>query len=73
MSKTGLDALSGVTVLNEDDFDIEDSNLDVFIGKKNRIALKDMDYSSWKLELEKDQAILLELEELINQITPAGR
>lgn len=68
--QTCLDALSGVPVLNEDDFDIEDSNLDVFIGKKNRIALKDMDYRSWKLELEKDQAILLELEELINQITP---
>ena len=69
--QTGLDALSGVPVLNEDDFDLEDSNLDVFIGKKNRIALKDMDYHSWKLELEKDQAILLELEELIDQITPA--
>lgn len=68
--ETGLDALSGVPVLNEDDFDIEDSNLDVFIGKKNRIALKDMDYRTWKLELEKDQAILLELEELIDQITP---
>lgn len=68
--QTGLDALSGVPVLNEDDFDIEDSNLDVFIGKKNRIALKDMDYRSWKLELEKDQAILMELEELIDQITP---
>ena len=68
--QTGLDSLSGVPVLNEDDFDIEDSNLDVFIGKKNRIALKDMDYRSWKLELEKDQAILLELEELIDQITP---
>lgn len=68
--QTGLDALSGVPVLNEDDFDLEDSNLDVFIGKKNRIALKDMDYHSWKLELEKDQAILLELEELIDQITP---
>ncbi len=24
-------------VLNEDDFDIEDSNLDVFIGKKNEL------------------------------------
>lgn len=69
--RTGLDDLSGVPVLNEDDFDLEDSNLDVFIGKKNRIALKDMDYRSWKLELEKDQAILLELEELIDQITPA--
>ncbi|MFR5715353.1 MAG: helicase-related protein [Streptococcus salivarius] len=69
--QTGLDALSGVPVLNEDDFDIEDSNLDVFIGKKNRIALKDMDYRSWKLELEKDQSILLELEKLIDQITPA--
>ena len=68
--QTGLDALSGVPVLNEDDFDIEDSNLDVFIGKKNRIALKDMDYRSWKLELEKDQSILLELEILIDQITP---
>lgn len=68
--QTGLDALSGVPVLNEDDFDLEDSNLDVFIGKKNRIALKDMDYHSWKLELEKDQAILLDLEELIDQITP---
>ena len=64
---TGLDHLSLNPHLDEDDFDLEDSNFEFSIGKKNRIALQDMDYRSWKVELEQDFAILTELEDLISK------
>lgn len=67
---TGLDHLSLDSHLDEDDFDLEDSNFEFSIGKKNRIALQDMDYRSWKVELEQDFAVLTELENLISKITP---
>lgn len=67
---TGLDHLSLNPHLDEDDFDLEDSNFEFSIGKKNRIALQDMDYRSWKAELEQDFAVLTELEDLIRKITP---
>ena len=67
---TGLDHLPLDSHLDEDDFDLEDSNFEFSIGKKNRIALQDMDYRSWKVELEQDFAILTELEDLISKITP---
>lgn len=56
-------------VLSDDDFDIEDSNTDFFVGKKIPIRLEDMDYLSWKRELEKDQAVLAQLKDLIGQIS----
>lgn len=56
-------------VLSDDDFDIEDSNSEIFVGKKIPIKLEDMDYLSWKRELEKDQAVLTQLEDLIGQIS----
>ena len=56
-------------VLSDDDFDIEDSNSEFFVGKKIPIKLEDMDYLSWKRELEKDQAVLAQLKDLIGQIS----
>lgn len=56
-------------VLSDDDFDIEDSNSEFFVGKKIPIKLEDMDYLSWKRELEKDQAVLTQLEDLIRQVS----
>lgn len=56
-------------VLSDDDFDIEDSNSEFFVGKKIAIKLEDMDYVSWKRELEKDQAVLTQLEDLIRQVS----
>lgn len=56
-------------VLSDDDFDIEDSNSEIFVGKKIPIKLEDMDYLSWKRELEKDQAVLAQLKDLIGQIS----
>lgn len=54
-----------------DDFDYDDQNTDYFsVGKKVRIDVADMDYVSWKRELEKD-AENLELLSLMNaDITP---
>lgn len=56
--------------LVEDDFDVEDSNTDFFVGKKFPIKLSDMDYLSWKRDLQADQIVLRELEDLVNLITP---
>ncbi|WP_203224976.1 hypothetical protein, partial [Streptococcus suis] len=56
--------------LAEDDFDVEDSNTDFFVGKKFPIRLADMDYLSWKRDLQADQIVLRELENLVNLITP---
>ena len=38
--------------------------------RKVVFALQDMDYRSWKVELEQDFAILTELEDLISKIKP---
>ena len=55
---------------DEQDFDIEDGNIEFLAGKKQKINLADMDYQTWRNELELDLAILAELEGLINQIQP---
>lgn len=53
------------------DFDMEDQNTDVFsVGKKVRIELCDMDYLSWRDELQKDADILELLTLMIADITP---
>ena len=42
-------------ITDSEDFDYDDQNTDYFsVGKKVRIDLADMDYVSWKRELEKD-------------------
>jgi len=55
-----------------DEFDDDDlNNDDLFsIGKKVKIELADMDYTSWKRELEKDCDVLELLTYMVNDITP---
>jgi hypothetical protein len=57
-------------VINEDDLDIDESNLDFMVGKKVSIQLEDINYQAWKIDLESDYAILDELEKLVNHICP---
>lgn len=64
--------LSDITNIHESEFDGDDMNDDVLtIGKKVRIDLADMDYKTWKHELEKDKEILDLLVCMIADITPA--
>ena len=58
-------------ITDSDDFDYDDQNTDYFaVGKKVRIDLADMDYVSWKRELEKDAENLELLSLMIADITP---
>ncbi len=57
--------------LSDSDFDLDDLNQDVFtVGRKFRIDLNDMDFLSWRQELEKDVAVLRNLLARIEPITP---
>ena len=59
--------LSGATA----DFDDDDQNTDLFsVGKKIQIDLRDMDYISWKRDMEADLGILSELISMVKDITP---
>ena len=56
---------------NVADFDDDDLNTNLFeVGKKVRIDLADMDYISWRQELEKDAETLGRLARMIADITP---
>ena len=68
---------SGGCILNltelpdSDEFDYDDQNTDFFsVGKKVKIDLADMDYVSWKRELEKDAENLQLLSLMVADITP---
>lgn len=53
------------------DFDIDDSNQDVYtIGGKVDIDLRDMDYRSWREELQQDRETLELLISMVQDITP---
>lgn len=53
------------------DLDIDDSENDAFIGtKKNKIALEDIDYISWRQYLAKDKEELELTQLMLNDITP---
>lgn len=53
------------------DFDMEDQNTEIFsVGKKVKIDLADMDYASWKDELQKDADVLELLTLMIADVTP---
>ena len=56
--------------ISDDDLDIEDSNTDFVVGKKVRIDLADMDYRSWRDDLQKDKESLELLILMIKDITP---
>ena len=57
---------------NVEDFDLEDQNNDELFsfGKKVKIQLADMDYTSWKHDLEGDLEILELLCSMVSDITP---
>ena len=56
---------------SEDDFDMEDSSTDYFtVGKKVKIDLADMDYKTWRAELQQDAENLELLTLMIADITP---
>lgn len=56
---------------NDNDFDMEDSNTDFFtVGKKVKIDLADMDYKTWRAELQHDADTLELLTLMVADITP---
>lgn len=56
---------------SDNEFDMDDSNTDFFsVGKKVKIDLADMDYSTWRDELQEDADILELLNLMIADITP---
>lgn len=66
-----LSTVLDLSDMTQEEFDYDDQNSDLFsIGKKVRIELADMDYISWKADLEKDKEILHLLMEMVNDITP---
>lgn len=56
--------------ISDEDFDIEDSNNDFTVGKKVRIDLADMDYRTWRDDLQTDKESLELLISMIKDITP---
>ena len=57
--------------LSNAEFDLDDQNMDIFnVGKKFRIDLRDMDFLSWKRELQADLEVLELLILMISDITP---
>ena len=69
--QTGDCVLNLAELSDSDDFDYDDQNNDFFsVGKKVKINLDDMDYISWKRELEKDAENLELLGLMIADITP---
>lgn len=56
---------------SENEFDMDDSNTDFFtVGKKIKIDLADMDYKTWRAELQRDADTLELLTLMIADITP---
>lgn len=56
---------------SENDFDMEDGNTDFFtVGKKVKIDLADMDYKTWRDELQQDADTLELLTLMVADITP---
>ena len=56
---------------SDHDFDMDDSNTDCFtVGKKVKVDLADMDYRTWREELQADADILELLTLMIADITP---
>ena len=56
--------------MTDDDLDIDDSNTDFTVGKKVKIDLADMDYRSWRDDLQKDKDPVELLILMIRDITP---
>lgn len=70
---TGANNLNEVHDLsnNTNEFDYDDQNTDFFnIGKKVKIDLHDMDYISWKREIDEDIETLQLLITMVEDVTP---
>ncbi|MDR1827034.1 MAG: DEAD/DEAH box helicase family protein [Methylobacteriaceae bacterium] len=62
--------IDGITLV-DDGFDDDDRNTDFFsAGKAVRIDLLDMDYISWRQELQRDSETLARLIRMVRDITP---
>lgn len=64
---------SDITMYNADgyDWDMDDENTDLFaVGKKVKIDLVDMDWKSWRNELQQDAEVLELLTLMVTDITP---
>ncbi len=57
-------------LVDENDLEIDDQNTDLFVGRKVKISLNDMDTASWAAELKLDSSILYELLFFVNDISP---
>jgi SNF2 family DNA or RNA helicase len=69
--KGGSSIIEAVELAGDSGFDNDDQNTDFFIGGKGiKIDLADMDYISWRRELQKDVDILELLVLLVKDITP---
>jgi SNF2 family DNA or RNA helicase len=71
--QSGTGNLNEMTDLSQaaTDFDDDDQNTDFFtIGKKVQIDLRDMDYISWKRDIEADLETLAVLISMVEDITP---
>ena len=67
----GICQLDLLEISNGSDFDMEDQNQDLFtVGRKVKIDLADMDYQSWRRELEQDFETLELLTSMVADITP---
>lgn len=69
----GASSLEGISDLSAaaEDFDDDDLNTDFFsVGKKIKIDLRDMDYISWKREIDNDIEILQALLPRVAAVTP---
>lgn len=67
----GICQLDLLEISNGSDFDMEDQNQDLFtVGRKVKIDLADMDYQSWRRELEQDSETLELLTSMVADITP---
>ena len=67
----GICQLDLLEISNGSDFDMEDQNQDLFtVGRKVKIDLADMDYQSWRRELEQDFETLELLTSMVEDITP---
>ncbi len=54
----------------DDDYDSEDSESDPFVGRKSKVNLRDMDFVSWRRDLESDLEKLSLLLIMLKDITP---
>lgn len=67
----GICQLDLLDIESSSDFDMEDQNQDLFtVGRKVKIDLADMDYQSWRRELEQDSETLELLSSMVADITP---